>query len=218
VDHSDVSGFTGRVNLTEHRGFSAFMVFGHARAIFSGPGNGGLFLEPAAGEFAIDHDQKFQQTTNLQYVFNKSIGAWGAFSWRYDSGLVAGAVPDFATALTLTPDQQAAIQLFCGSTIATRDAPITSCSSPDRGAKLLSIPADGTEDDVDNPPRVAPRNLFNLGIGADNLFHSDKTKVRLQFSVINLTNKEALYNFLSTFTGTHFVTPRSYQVHVGVSF
>jgi Carboxypeptidase regulatory-like domain/TonB dependent receptor-like, beta-barrel len=217
-DHSNVSGFTGRVNLVEHRGFSAFTVFGHARAIFSGPGNGGLFLEPAAGEFAIDHDQKFQQTTNLQYVFNKPLGAWAAFSWRYDSGLVAGAVPDYATALTLTPDQQAAIQLFCGSTVATREAPITECSSSDRGAKLLSIPADGTEDDVDNPPRVAPRNLFNIGIGADNLFHSDKTKVRVQFSVINLTNKEALYNFLSTFTGTHFVTPRAYQLQVGVRF
>jgi hypothetical protein len=217
-DHSNVDGFTGRVNLVEHGGFSAFMVFGHAKAIFSGPGNGGLFVEPAAGEFAIDHDQKFQQTTNLQYVFEKKTGAWAALSWRYDSGLVAGAVPDFATALTLTPDQQAAIHAFCGGTVATRDAPITSCSSSDRGAKLLAIPADGAEDDVDNPARVAPRHLFNLGIGADNLFHSDKAKVRLRFSVINLTNKEALYNFLSTFTGTHFVTPRAYQVHVGVTF
>jgi hypothetical protein len=42
--------------------------------------------------------------------------------------------------------------------------------------------------------------------------------VRLRFSVINLTNKEALYNFLSTFSGTHFVTPRAYQVHLGVTF
>ena len=40
----------------------------------------------------------------------------------------------------------------------------------------------------------------------------------MRFSVINLTNKEALFNFLSTFSGTHFVTPRAYQVHVGVSF
>ena len=217
-DHSNVDGFTGRVNVVEHGGFSAFMVFGHAKAIFSGPGNGGLFVEPAAGEFAIDHDQKFQQTTNLQYVFEKKTGAWAAFSWRYDSGLVAGAVPDFATALSLTPDQQAAIHVFCGSTIATRDAPITDCSSSDRGAQLLAIPADGTEDDVNNPPRVAPRHLFNLGIGADNLFHTNSAKVRLRFSVINLTNKEALYNFLSTFTGTHFVTPRAYQVSVGVTF
>ena len=71
---------------------------------------------------------------------------------------------------------------------------------------------------MNNPPRIAPRHLFDLGFGIDNLLHSDKAKMRLRFSVINLTNKDALYNFLSTFSGTHFVTPRSYQVHLGVTF
>jgi hypothetical protein len=71
---------------------------------------------------------------------------------------------------------------------------------------------------VTNPPRIAPRHLLDLGIGADNLFHGDKTKVRVRFSVVNLTNKEALYNFLSTFSGTHFVTPRAYQFQIGVGF
>jgi len=33
-----------------------------------------------------------------------------------------------------------------------------------------------------------------------------------------VANKQALYNFLSTFSGTHFVTPRAYQVQVGVTF
>jgi len=42
--------------------------------------------------------------------------------------------------------------------------------------------------------------------------------LRLRFSVINVTNREALYNFLSTFSGTHFVTPRAYQVEVGWVF
>jgi hypothetical protein len=40
----------------------------------------------------------------------------------------------------------------------------------------------------------------------------------LRFTVINLTNKEALYNFLSTFSGTHFVTPRSENVELGFHF
>jgi hypothetical protein len=217
-DHSRIDGFTGRLNIVEHNGFSAFVVVAHTNAIFSPPGNGGVLVEEAPGDFRIDHDQKFNSTTNLQYVFHKPTGAWAALSWRYDSGLVAGSVPDYATALTLSADQQAAIRLFCGSTFATPDAPIESCSSADRGAKRLVIPADGTEDDVANPPRVAPRHLLDFGIGADNLFHSDKAKVRARFSVINLTNKDALYNFLSTFSGTHFVTPRAYQVSVGVSF
>jgi Carboxypeptidase regulatory-like domain len=217
-DHSKIDGFTGRINIVEHGGFSAFVVMAHTNAIFSGPGNGGLFVEPASGEFRIDHDQKFNSTVNLQQTFDKKHGIWGALSWRYDSGLVAGSVPDFATALTLSGDQQATIGLFCGSVVATRDAPIESCSSSDRGAKRLVIPADGTEDDVNNPPRIAPRHTFDLGFGADNLFHSDRAKVKLRFSVLNVTNKDALYNFLSTFTGTHFISPRAYQVHVGVSF
>jgi len=36
--------------------------------------------------------------------------------------------------------------------------------------------------------------------------------------VINLTNEVALYNFLSTFSGTHFVTPRTYTAEVGFHF
>jgi hypothetical protein len=40
----------------------------------------------------------------------------------------------------------------------------------------------------------------------------------VRFSVINLTNEVALYNFLSTFSGTHFVTPRTYQLELGVTF
>jgi hypothetical protein len=216
-DHSRINGFTGRVNLVEHGGFSAFVVMAHTNAIFSPPGSGGILLEEATGDFRIDHDQKFNSTTNLQYTFDKAHGAWAAFSWRYDSGLVAGAVGSVDDALALTGDQQAAIGFFCGSTVATRDSPITSCASGG-GATRLRIPAEGTEDDVTNPPRIAPRHLFDLGLGVDNLFHSDKAKVRVRFSVINLTNKEALYNFLSTFSGTHFVTPRAYQVHVGVSF
>jgi hypothetical protein len=63
-----------------------------------------------------------------------------------------------------------------------------------------------------------PRHLIDLGIGADNLLRTDRAKLRVRLSVINLTNKEALYNFLSTFSGTHFVTPRAYQIQVGVTF
>jgi outer membrane cobalamin receptor len=216
-DHSKIDGFTARVNLVETHGFSAFVVMAHTSAIFSPPGNGGILIEPGDTDFRIDHDQKFNSTANFQYQFSKPLGAWAALSWRYDSGLVAGAVGSIEDALALTGDQQAAIGFFCGSVVATRDQPITECESGG-GATRLRIPAEGTEDDVNNPPRIAPRHLFDLGIGVDNLFHTDRAKVRARFSVINLTNKEALYNFLSTFTGTHFVTPRAYQFQVGVVF
>jgi outer membrane receptor protein involved in Fe transport len=50
------------------------------------------------------------------------------------------------------------------------------------------------------------------------VFKTEPYHVNVTFSVVNLTNKVALYNFLSTFSGTHFVTPRSYQASLGVSF
>ena len=216
--HSHTYGFAGRLNLVEHRGFSAFFVMATTNAIFSPPATGGILIVTPPGDFRIDHDQKFNSTTNLQYAFARSIGGWVALVWRYDSGLVPSAVPDYAAALNLDADQQTAMGLFCGSQFATLTTPITSCSSPLQGATRLRLPATGTENDITNPPRIAPRSLFDLGIGADNLFHGRGAKVRLRLSVVNLTNTEALYNFLSSFTGTHFVSPRAYQVQVGVGF
>ncbi len=219
-DHSRIDGFTGRINLVEHGGFSAFVVMAHTNAIFSPPATGGVLLEAPEGDFRIDHDQKFNSTANFQYVFYRPAGAWAALSWRYDSGLVAGAVGSVDDALALTADQQAAIGMSCGGVSASLDRQLTDadCTPSNFSTSRLRVPAPGTADDVDNPPRVAPRHLLDLGVGADNLFHSDRAKVRVRFSVINLTNKEALYNFLSTFSGTHFVTPRAYQVQVGVTF
>src|SRR5436309_11780061 len=111
-DHSRIDGFTGRINFVEHGGFSAFFVMAHTNAIYSPPGVGGLLLEAPAGDFRIDHDQKFNSTTNVQYVFNKAVGAWAALSWRYDSGLIAGSVGSIDDALALPGDQQAATGFF----------------------------------------------------------------------------------------------------------
>ena len=59
-------------------------------------------------------------------------------------------------------------------------------------------------------------NLFDLAVGDDNLFNRDRYKWSLRFTVINLTNKVALYNFLSTFSGTHYVTPRTLHGGTGL--
>ncbi|MDX6711796.1 MAG: hypothetical protein QOH96_2812, partial [Blastocatellia bacterium] len=219
---SKLDGVSARINLTNLHGLTAFMVLGHTRARYFPPESGGLFFNSdlPAGVFRIDHDQAFQQTTQVQYQFQqwKKIAPYVAFTWRYDSGLVSGAVPDFDTALTFPADQQAQIGLFCGSTFATPTQAITTCSDSNRGALRVRIPADGTENDDHNPPRIAPRHLFDLSAGTDNLFRTEGTRMTLRFTVLNLTNKEALYNFQSTFSGTHFVAPRSYQGQIGVTF
>jgi hypothetical protein len=219
---SKLDGGSFKFNLTNWHGLAVFTTAGHTRARFFPPETGGLFFNSdlPTGVFRIDHDQKFEQTTDVHYQFEhwKKLRPYVGLTWRYDSGLVAGAVTDYATALTFTPDQQQQIGLFCGSTFATLANPITSCDSPNRGALRVRIPADGTENDDTNPPRVVPRHLFDLSAGTDNLFRGDKTKVSLRFTVVNLTNKVALYNFLSTFSGTHFVTPRTFQIQAGISF
>ena len=46
-------------------------------------------------------------------------------------------------------------------------------------------------------------------IGEDNIFNGDRYKWSLRLTGVNIANKYALYNFLSTFSGTHYVTPRA---------
>jgi hypothetical protein len=217
---SKIPGFLLRASVPNFHGLTALVVMSSVAARYFPPQVGGLGVTvgQTGSVFRIDHDEKFNQTTHLQYQPRKRA-PWLGFNWRYDSGLVAGAVPDFATALTLDADEQAAIGLYCGTTFATLSAPLTSCAAgTPHGATRLNIPPDGTENDDKNPPRIAPRNLFDLALGDDDLFHGDRYKWSLRFTVINLTNKEALYNFLSTFSGTHFVTPRSETVELGFHF
>jgi len=216
---SKIDGVSVRLTVPEHHGWSAYSVMGHTRSRFFGPEVGGLFFNSpvSAGVFRIDHDQAFQQNTHVQYQFGKNL-PWIGLTWHYESGMVAGNVPDYATALTFTADQQAAIGLFCGSTFATPNSPIRSCSSGAQGATRVRIPEEGKEDDDKNPPRIAPRHTFDLAIGDDNLFRSDKRKVSLRLTVSNLTNRVALYNFLSTFSGTHFLAPRTFSARLGYSF
>jgi len=40
----------------------------------------------------------------------------------------------------------------------------------------------------------------------------------LALTAVNITNKYAVYNFLSTFSGTHYVTPRSLTAQLGFHF
>ena len=47
---------------------------------------------------------------------------------------------------------------------------------------------------------------------------SDKRKWSLRLTAVNITNKYALYNFLSTFSGTHYLTPRALNAELGFHF
>ena len=92
-------------------------------------------------------------------------------------------------------------------------------------SKLLTLPQGGydnfasVENDDHNPDRVKARHVLDLGFGTDNLLHTEKReKITASLSITNLTNQVALYNFLSTFSGTHFLQPRTFVARVGLSF
>jgi len=217
--NSKVDGVTGRLSTLNIHGFQANLTFGHSRARYFPPEDGGLIFQGTAsvpGVFRIDHDQAYQQTANLRYQHGKD-GLWGTFIWRFDSGLVVTGVPDSAAAMLLTPSQQVDIGLACNGTPATFGSPLRNCTGPVTST-LLTLPAAGTENNDHNPDRVKPRDLFDVAFGTDNVFHSEGHRVTLRMTVTNLTNKVALYNFLSTFSGTHFIPPRTLAATIGYVF
>ncbi len=237
--NSKIPGFAASVHMPAVHGISATFVFSSVAARFFPPQVGGLGVTVGQSglPFRIDHDEKFNQSTHLQYQPWKR-GPWFALSWRYDSGQVAAATPCygggcaatatlngqpavalFANGAPLTADQQFEAGLFCGSQRATPTVALpAACPVGQFGSTLLRIPAPGTQNDDHNPARVAPRNLFDASIGDDDVFHGDKYKVSVQLTAINLTNDYSLYNFLSTFSGTHYVSPRGLTAEVGFHF
>jgi Carboxypeptidase regulatory-like domain len=218
---SKIDGAMVRASFNNFHGLSAFTVFGHTRSRLFSPEIGGINFGTAYAPVARpDHDQGFEQTTNVQYQFHQRSmhGLWFGFTWRFDSGLVVVSVPDYATALTLTGDQQQEIGLYCGNIFATVDQPLRSCNSPHYGATLIHIVPLGTYNPDTNPSRITPRNLFDFAVGADTLWKKDTYALSGKIAVVNATNRPALYNFLSSFSGTHFVSPRVVQAELTFHF
>ncbi|MGH9775608.1 MAG: carboxypeptidase regulatory-like domain-containing protein [Candidatus Acidiferrales bacterium] len=125
------------------------------------------------------------------------------------------------TGLPLTADQEFQAGLTCNGKLAAPSPTgpaLATCSAGGLGSLFLQVPAPGKENDDHNPQRIAPRNLFDMAVGVDNLFHGDRYTWSVRVTAVNITNKVALYNFLSTFSGTHYVTPRALTAEVGFHF
>ena len=246
--NAKIPGYAGSVKVPNLHGFSAQVVFSSVAARFFQPqiGGAGATVSTGAGlPFRIDHDEKFNETTHLQYQPWKR-GPWFGFNWRFDSGLVAGNAPCYGLGQSndcpqsvqtgppavflqdvfgnpLSADQEFEAGFTCTTSDgvlhhATPTNPLPSpCPAP-LGSSLIKVPANGAENDDHNPPRIASRNLFDVSVGDDNLFKGDHYKWSLTLTAINIANKLALYNFLSTFSGTHYVTPRALTAQIGFHF
>ena len=243
--NSKIPGVAGRVSVPNFHGLTVFTVFSSVAARFFTPQVGGagatVVAEPGA-PFRIDHDEKFNQTTHLQYQPWKR-GPWLGFNWRFDSGLVAGNTPCYGVSAyndcpqsamlngqpvilmedfpgnPLSADLEFEAGFACNGVRATPTRPLPFvCPASEFTSNLIQIPPPGLENDDHHPQRISQRSLFDLSIGHDNLFHGDKYKWSVQLTAINLANNYALYNFLSTFSGTHYVTPRALTAQIGLHF
>jgi Carboxypeptidase regulatory-like domain/TonB-dependent Receptor Plug Domain len=267
---SKIPGYAANIEIPKYHGFSAYVVMSSVAARFYGPqvagagATGGVAQGATYYPFRIDHDEKFNQTSHLQYEIPgaKFIGGlWGGINWRYDSGLVAGSTPCYDptdpnsacpnTSITLpggvpgvamvdnnipptinpvtganvylplTLDEEFQGGFACNGVSANVNNPATyfsTCPASELTSRLIDIPAPGAGDNDHDPPRIQHRDLFDVSLGKDNIFHKERYKVNLDLTAINVTNKYALYNFLSTFSGTHYVTPRALTGKITLNF
>jgi hypothetical protein len=242
--NSKIPGFALRADVPNFHHLSAFVVMSSVAARFFPPqaAGAGATVESGGYPFRIDHDERFNETTHVQYQMPGTgfLRPWIGFNWRYDSGLVAGSVPCYGltdpnspcigTSTTLngqpavdlsglTADEEFQAGLTCEGIKATPTTPLpTPCPASEYTSNLVKIPAPNTGNNDKNPQRIQPRNLFDAAIGEDNIFKGDNYRWSLRLQAVNIANKYALYNFLSTFSGTHYVTPRALSAEIGFHF
>ena len=243
---SKIPGYALRLDVPAVHNVTAYVVMSGVAARFFPPQVAGAGATVAQGgvnyPFRIDHDEKFNQTTHIQYTLPVKRAPWVAANWRYDSGLVAGATPCYnplsndpnsacgPTSILiggqpgvdlsgLTADEQFQAGILCNGVHATlANGGFRQCLASQLSSYLINVPAPGTGSNDHNPARIAPRSLFDLSLGDDDLFRGQRYKWSLRLTGVNLLNKYALYNFLSTFSGTHYVTPRALTAEVGFHF
>ncbi len=245
--NSKIPGYALHVDVPHYHGLSAYSVMSSVAARFypQQVAGAGATVGQSGYAFRIDHDERFNQTTHVQYSVARNNwlkGVWGGMNWRYDSGQVAGAAPCYnpasndpntacaATSTTLngqpavnlsslTAGEEFEGGLTCNGIAATPGHPLPSvCLASQFGSTLLNIPAPGTGNSDSNPPRIKARNLFDASLGKENLFSARRYKMDFDLTAVNLLNKYTLYNFLSTFSGTHYVTPRSLTAKLTFNF
>lgn len=264
--NAKVPGYALHANVPTFHNFSAYFDASSVAARFFPPqvAGAGATVGQTGLPFRIDHDEKFNETTHLQYTLpgGKFLnGVWGGLNWRYDSGMVAGSAPCYGLSsldpntpclnstvtladgqqavamvdnnipatrnpvtgapvvLPLTADEEFQAGLACKGQKATPTQALPAvCPANELTSSLLRIPAPNAGDNDRNPPRIAPRSLFDVDLGKNNIFHAGHYKVNLELTAINIANEYALYNFLSTFSGTHYVTPRSLTAKLTLNF
>ena len=154
-----------------------------------------IFETPTVGGLLLDAPQ----APGTRYLIDHDEKLSGQLGFRYEQ----------ATWFT-----QAQVRYDSG--LVAGDPTGISPSDPDYGFGLAYIePAsDGMGNTI---TRVKPRTVWDFN-GGKTFKVSDKRSLELGVDLLNAFDEKAIYNFLSTYGGTHVIAPRTLAVHLKFKF
>ncbi len=180
ISKGDIEGFDFRADVPPHLGLSGYFNFTASRALATPPLSAGLFI----GEEAVE---LFDQSTQFRIDHDQSFSAqWAAMYEHSRSGVWTSVLGRYDSGLPAEIEDPAAV-----------------AADPDSAAGLPLVNLDQV------PARVRPRLVWNWSLGKE-FFKDHRGRIVMQFDILNLTNQKRLYNFLSVFSGTHYIPPRTY--------
>jgi hypothetical protein len=156
---------------------------------------GASYSHPFAGEdaFQTEHNQPITASFNIRYDHPK--GLFASLGGRFDSGLPFDLAKDGV-----------------GLDEAQSRAELKSRGYSDDIINLLSL----TSDQPGSPDKsTAPHAVFDISAGFD-FQKAMKIPARITGTILNIFDTQYLYKFESSFGGTHFGLPRTYQVSIEV--
>jgi hypothetical protein len=145
-------------------------------------------------------------------------------------GLEAAGTANDTNPYLIDHDQKLTVQLglryehngFYGQVIGRYDSgleagdPTTVAGNPDYdfGSPYVHLEHDSL---VGDNYRIKPRTVWNVSLGQE-IKLADRKALKVSMDLLNVFDEKGLYNFLSTFGGTHVIPPRTLATRIKYSF
>ncbi len=177
-----------RLDVTPIHGWSGYLSAGTVRTLFYSPTIGGL----------TSADPTINGPAGTPYLIDHDEKLCMQWSVRYEhEGFFTQVIGRYDSGLEAGD-------------------PTTVAGNPDYA---FGIPYVRAENDslVGLNYRIEPRTVWNLNMGQEFKL-TEKRSLLVDAALLNVFDKQGLYNFLSTFGGTHVIPPRTLAVHVKYRF
>jgi hypothetical protein len=184
----DLSGWNVRLDGGPWQGLRGYFSLGHVHALYDPPFVGGLFLNTSALDTLTGSPFLIDHDQKLQEQF-------GLFWDVPKTGFWAGVTQRYDSGLV--------------SSNATTFAD-TVAGGPDTAYAAPFINFDST------PIRIKPRTIWDFSVGVR--LQQYGLPFEAQLDLLNAFDKQGLYNFQSTFGGTHVIPPRIFAGRLRYTF